>query len=181
MIAQGWAANMPIDEQRNLFGSLILMFLRIDTGFTVACDNDIRKYCEAIIFKKGAIIVDYSEICTHLFFPYTGKVSFQEQPESEPKICTFSGSYANVIGLPSFYSQMPGNEQLVVLEDTSCITMHWSHFKTMLRRHIDFKRICCLFNEVNGGPMKTRITGVDGSWAVPAAFPEYPDGIWRSA
>lgn len=180
MIAEGLAASVPIDEQRSLFGTLILMFLRIDSGFSVACDNDIRRYCETVTFKKGTVIVDFGEVCNHFFFPYIGKVSVQNKLDNKIDTCEFGASFANVIALESFNSQKPSYEKLVVLEDTTCITLHWSHFIAIFRRHIDFKRICCLFNEVNGGPMDNRIKAVDASWAVPAAFPEYPDGVWRS-
>lgn len=114
-------------------------------NFGVAIPDDTR---EEIIensfireYKKGEVILDYREVCRNVSFIVDGVTVSKFLVDGEDRISWFMLRHDVFISIISFFSQKPGAEKIIAMEDTTCICLPKTALDAITARCLAFKEI----------------------------------------
>ncbi|WP_343702893.1 Crp/Fnr family transcriptional regulator [Chitinophaga sp.] len=181
LAAEGLAEKIPHELAEQMFAKMFSMFYHLHPGMSDELVNNIRKRCEVVRFKKRAVILDYNEVCHYCFFAHTGLVKAISVTEGIEQVSWFMGEDDIVIGVDSFYDQEPSEEQLIALEDTDCIALHWDELQFIYGMHDDFNRVGRRLTEYyyRQAMRRTKWVGLPAAKRYQLLFEAYPKFMGR--
>lgn len=100
--------------------------------------NEIIACCEVVVFKKNDLMLDYGEICRHVYFAGEGLVAAMFINDGREKTCWYMAEGNVIIAIDSFYNQAPSEERLQALEQTTCVALHIEHLTTLTKKYPEF-------------------------------------------
>ncbi len=106
-----------------------------------AAIDEIISCCEVISFNKNDILVDYGEVCRHVYFSVTGLVTALENVDGKERNCWFMTAGDVVIAIESFYKQQKSMEQLLALEKTTCLAIHVKDLNRLCEKYPSFLEV----------------------------------------
>ncbi len=173
----GLAEKVSGKKEARMFAGLFAFFKTLLPDISNELEQEIRKRCVVVRFKKGAQLLDFKQVCGHCFFAVKGLVKAVREPGKVERINWFMGGGDVIISVQSFFTQTPSNEQLVVMKTTECIALHNDDLQWIYKNYIEFNIIGRLLAEKYYGTCDERASwnGLSVADKLEALLKEYPN------
>lgn len=141
LAAVGLAEKVSARQEEKMFTGMFAYFRTLLPDFSNELEQEIRKRCVVVRFKKGAQLLDFNQVCGHCFFAVKGLVKAVREPGKVERINWFMGEGDVIISVRSFFTQMPSKERLEVMKTTECIALHNDDLQWIYTNYIEFNVI----------------------------------------
>lgn len=107
-----------------------------------------REITLPIRFKQDQVVIDYGDICKHVYFMLSGFVRSTKILKSRGETTVWFIRAGDImIAVDSFYAQTGSDEKLTALKDTFCIALPWTELQALRQDYNNFKDVVTLLTE----------------------------------
>ena len=105
------------------------------------------KHSKVKEYKSGEFILKQGMIANHACFVVSGLARSFYLKGSEEVTTKFLGESSLITSIYSFYSRKPGQENIVALENTKLICVHYNTMQKLFKEHMEFNTIVRVITE----------------------------------
>ncbi len=124
------------DHERAAFDGLVSGLKKFSPDLSEEVMLEVASYCSYLEFEKDAVLVDFREVCDHVYFTLDGTLTaYKVRKNGKGHYCWFMTAGDVVISVESFYSQYPSKERLFALTKSVCIALHVKDLHALSKKY----------------------------------------------
>jgi len=109
--------------------------------------EDLQNDIEIKTYKTGEYILQEGRIARYASFVLEGLAKSYYLKDGEEVVTKFMDEKTVITSIFSFYSRIPGNENIVALEDTTLACIHYDKLQLLYKKHIEFNYVIRVITE----------------------------------
>jgi len=119
----------------------VLEYFNSITPLSPALVADIEKYAVYKPYKRGEFILHAGKVSNYASWILSGMVRCYYLKDGEDITTKFLWENAVVTSIYSYYGRRPGNENIVAVEDSLLVSMHYDHMQYLYKTYPEFNTV----------------------------------------